>query len=120
MFPVVQLFSHVRLFATPWTAARQASLSFTISQGLLKLTFTGLVMPSKHLVLCHPSPPALSCLKSGESGKLMHVSIMPAITRGEEKITGQILNQVGGLGRLFFFFFNIFWLHRVSGAAYGI
>ena len=40
--------------ATPWTAAHQASLSFTISQSLLKLMSTELVMPSNHLILCHP------------------------------------------------------------------
>ena len=51
---VVHLLSHVRLFATPWTAARQASLSFTISRSLLKPTFTESVMPSNHLILCHP------------------------------------------------------------------
>ena len=48
---VVQLLSHVRLFAIPWTAARQASLSFTISQSLL-ITIES-VMPSNHLFLCH-------------------------------------------------------------------
>ena len=47
------LLSHVRLFDTPWTAARQASLSFTVSQSLLKLMSIELVMPSNHLVLCH-------------------------------------------------------------------
>ena len=51
---VVQLLSHVRIFVTPWTEARQASLSFTISHSLLKLMSIELVMPSKHLVLCHP------------------------------------------------------------------
>ena len=40
--------------ATPWTAAHQASLSFTISQSLLKLMFIESVMPSNHLILCHP------------------------------------------------------------------
>ena len=49
---VVQLLSLI--FKTPWTAAWQASLSFTISQRLTKLMSIGLVMPSKHLVLCHP------------------------------------------------------------------
>ena len=44
----------MRLFATPWTAARQASLSFTISQSLLKLMSIGLLMPSNHLILCRP------------------------------------------------------------------
>ena len=50
----VQLFSRVRLFATPWTAACQASLSFTISQSLLKLMSIESVMPSNHLTLCCP------------------------------------------------------------------
>ena len=53
-FVVVQLLSHVRLFATPWTAACQTSLSFTISRSLLKLMSIELVMPSNHLILCHP------------------------------------------------------------------
>ena len=52
--PSVQLFSHVRLFATPWSAARQASLSITNSWGLLKLMSIESVMPSNHLILCHP------------------------------------------------------------------
>ena len=51
---VVQLLSHVWLFATPWTAICQASLSFTISQNLLKLMSIESVMPSNHLIVCHP------------------------------------------------------------------
>ena len=51
---VVQLLSRVQLFATPWTAARQASLSTTISWSLLKLMSIESVTPSNHLVLCHP------------------------------------------------------------------
>ena len=51
---VVQPLSHVQLFATPWTAACQASLSFTISQSLLKLRFIESVMPSNCLILCYP------------------------------------------------------------------
>ena len=51
---VVQLLSRVRLFVTPWTAARQASLSIAISQSLLKLMSIESVIPSNHLVLCHP------------------------------------------------------------------
>ena len=50
----VQLLSHVRLFATPWTAARQASLSITNSRSLLKLISIKSVMPSNHLILRHP------------------------------------------------------------------
>ena len=50
----VQCLSHVRLFVTPWTAAHQASLSITNSQSLLKLMSIESVMPSSHLILCHP------------------------------------------------------------------
>ena len=49
----VQSPSHVRLFVTPWTAARQASLSITNSQNLLRLMSIESVMPSNHLILCH-------------------------------------------------------------------
>ena len=49
---VVRSLSHVWLFATPWTAAWQASLSFTISQNLLKLMSTKSIMPSNHFILC--------------------------------------------------------------------
>ena len=50
----VQSLSCVPLFATPWTTARQASLSITNSQSLLKLISTESVMPSNHLIFCHP------------------------------------------------------------------
>ena len=51
---VVQSLSCVRLFATPWTAAHQASLFFTISWSLLKLTSVESGMPFNHLILCQP------------------------------------------------------------------
>ena len=51
---VVKSLSNVRLFATPWTVAHQAPLSFTISQRLLRFMSTKSVMPSNHLILCHP------------------------------------------------------------------
>ena len=53
-FHSVQSLSRVQLFATPWTAARQASLFITNSQSLLKLMSIKSVMPSNHLILCHP------------------------------------------------------------------
>ena len=53
-FSSVQLLSHVWLFATPWTAALQASLSFTISWSLLRFMSIESMMPSNHLILCHP------------------------------------------------------------------
>ena len=78
---VVQLLSQIRLFATPWTAARQASLSFAISQSLLKLIFIESVMPSSHLILCRPllllpsvfpsvSPSGHSCSDASDQDKL--------------------------------------------------
>ena len=51
-FSLVQLLSHVPLFATPWTAGRQASLSITNSWSLIKLMSIESVMPSNHLILC--------------------------------------------------------------------
>ena len=54
LYNVVQLLSHIWLFATPWTPAQKASMSFTISPSLLKLMSTELVMPSNHLILCTP------------------------------------------------------------------
>jgi len=61
LFSSVQSLSRVRLFATPWTAAHQASLSITNSWSLLKLTSIESVMPSNHLILCHPLllPPSI-------------------------------------------------------------
>ena len=53
-FSSVQSLSRVRLFVTPWTAAHQASLSITNTQSLLRLLSIESVMPSNHLILCHP------------------------------------------------------------------
>ena len=54
IFSSVQSLSRVRLFTTPWVAARQASLSITNSRSLLKLMPIESVMPSSHLIICHP------------------------------------------------------------------
>ena len=61
VFSSVQLLSHIRLFATPWTTARQASLSTTNSWSLPKLMSIEAVMPSSHLILCRPLllPPSI-------------------------------------------------------------
>ena len=53
-FSTVQLLSHVWIFVTPWTATSQASLSITNSLSLLKLVSIESLMPSNHLILCHP------------------------------------------------------------------
>ena len=60
-FSSVQLLSRVRLFVTPWTEARQASLSITNSRSLPKLMSIESVMPSNHLILCRPLllPPSI-------------------------------------------------------------
>jgi len=57
-FSSVQSLSHFQLFVTPWTAACQASLSITNSQSSLKLLSIESVMPSSHVILLSPSPPA--------------------------------------------------------------
>ena len=57
-FSSVQSFSHFRLFVTLWITARQASLSISISRSSLRLTSIKSVMPSTHLILSSPSPPA--------------------------------------------------------------
>ena len=65
-FSLVQLLSRVRFFATPWTAAHQASLSITNSRSLPKLMSIESVMPSSHLILCHPLlllPPILPSIR---------------------------------------------------------
>ena len=64
---VVQSLSCVRLFVTSWTATRQASLSFTLSQSLLKLMSIESVMPSNHLILCRPLFLLLSIVPSNSA-----------------------------------------------------
>ena len=60
-FSLVQLLSHVQLFVSPWTAACQTSLSITNSRSLFKLMSIKSVMPSNHLIFCHPHllPPSI-------------------------------------------------------------
>ena len=73
---VVQLLSSVQLFATPWTAAHQASPSFTISQSLLKLMSFESVMPSDHLILCHPLlflPSIVPSIRVSSSESALHI-----------------------------------------------
>ena len=75
-FSSVQLLSHVRLFATPWTVAPQASLSIINSRSLLKLKSIELVMPSNHLILCHPLlllPSVLCSIRVISSELVLHI-----------------------------------------------
>ena len=75
-FSSVQSLSHVRLFATPWIAARQASLSITNSQSLLKLLSIESVMPSNHLILCCPlflSPSIFPSIRVFSNESVLHI-----------------------------------------------
>ena len=72
----VQSLSRVRLFATPWTAARQASLSITNSRSLPKSMSTESVMPSNHLILCRPLlllPSILPSIRVFSSESALHI-----------------------------------------------
>ena len=88
----VQWISCVQLFATPWTAVWQASLSITNSQSLLKFVSIESVMPSSHLILCHPlllllqSFPALGSFQMSQVGivKILLITIIFKI--GRQKI----------------------------------
>ena len=75
-FSSVQSLSPVLVFVTPWTAARQASLFITNSQSLLKLMSIELVMPSNHLILCHPLlllPSIFSSFRVFSSESVLHI-----------------------------------------------
>ena len=69
------MISHVRLFATPRTVAQQASLSFTISWSLLKLTSIESVMPSNRLILRHPLllPPVFPSIRVFSNASALHI-----------------------------------------------
>ena len=76
MFSSVQSLSCVQLFATPWTAAYQASLSFNNSRSLLKLMSIESVMPSNHLILCHPLlllPSIFPSIRVFSNESLLHI-----------------------------------------------
>ena len=96
------LFSHVQLFVTPWTAAHQASLFFTISLSLLKFISIELMMPFNHLILCHPLhllPAIILCITEYWSFNFT--------TSPSNKYSGLILRLTGfisfskGLSRVF-------------------
>ena len=75
-FSSVQLLSRVQLFATPWIAARQASLSITNSQSSLRPTSIESVMPSSHLILCRPLlllPPIPSSIRVFSNESTLHM-----------------------------------------------
>ena len=89
LFNSVQSLTHVQLFATPWTAAHQASLSITNSRSLLKFMSIESMMPSSHLILCHPlllSPsifPSSGCFQMSQfftsGGQSIGVSVSASV-----------------------------------------
>ena len=108
-FSSVQLLSRVRLFATPWIAARQASLSITNSRSALRFTSTETVMPSSHLILCRPLlllppiPPSIKVFCNESTLRMrwpkywsFSFSIIPS-----REIPGLISLQSKGLSRVF-------------------
>ena len=107
----VQSLSHVWLFATPWITARQASLSITNSRSSQRLTSIESVMPSSHLILCHPllllpPIPPMSQLFAwgGQSiGVSALASVLPKKFQGwsPSEWTGWISLQFKGLSRVF-------------------
>ena len=117
MVVVVQLLSHVRLFVTPWTVADQASLSFTNSRSLFKPMSIESVMPSNHLIFCHPfssCPQSFPASKSfptswlfGSGGQIIgalaSASVLPINIQGwfPLGLTHLISLQSKGLSRAF-------------------
>ena len=110
----VQSLSHVRLFATPWIKARQASMSITNSRSSLRLMSIESVMPSSHLILCHPLlllpaiPPSFPMSQlfawGGQStGVAASASVLPMNTQDWSPLgwTGWISLQSKGLSRVF-------------------
>ena len=115
-FSSVQSLSRVQLFATPWIAARQASLSITNSWRSLKLTSIKSVMPSSHLILCHLLllPPILPSIRVFSNESTLHMrwpkywsfsfSIIPSKENQDWsplEWTGWISLQSKGLSRVF-------------------
>ena len=115
-FNSVQSLNGVQLFATPWTAAHQASLSITNSQSLLKLMSIMLVMPSNHLILCCPLllPSIFSSTRVFSNEMVLHIrwpkfgasasaSVLPMNIQDRFPLgwTGWISLQSKGLSRVF-------------------
>ena len=75
LFSSVQSLSHVQFFVTPWAVARQAPLSITKSKSLLKLLSIESVMPSNHLILCHPllPPSVFPSIRVFSSESALHI-----------------------------------------------
>ena len=105
----VQLLSHVQHFTTPWTAARQGSLSITDSRRLPKLMPIELVMPSSHLILCCPlllPPSIIPSIRVFSSESVLHIrwpkywSFSFSISPSDE-YSGRISLQSKGLSRVF-------------------
>ena len=104
LFSSVQLLRHVRLFATPWTAAHQASLSITNSQSPPKPMSIELVMPSSHLILCHPLllPSIFHSIRVFSNESVLQISFSISLSNEYSGLIGWISLQFKGLSRVFF------------------
>ena len=100
---VVQSLNHVLLFATPWTAAHQASLSFTISPTLLKHMAIELVMPSNHLIFCRPRllPPSIFPASGSFLTSQLFISGWMSLIQGTHRgITAHVITHWDRSGNL--------------------
>ena len=110
-FSSVQMLNHIRLSETPWTAACQAPLSLTISRSLLKFMSIESVMPSNHLILCHPLlllPPIFSSIRVFSSESALHIR-WPKYWRFSLSFSISPSNEYSGL-----ISFRIDWFHLLT------
>ena len=101
---LVQSLSHVQLFLTPWTAARQASLSITNSLSLLKLMSIESVMPSNHLILCLPLlllPSIFFSIRDFSNESVLQISFSISLSNEYSGLIGWISLLSKGLSRVF-------------------
>ena len=107
---VVYSLSHVRFFVTPWTAAHQAFLSFTISWNLLKLMSIESVMPSNHIIFCHPTPSPLALNLSQHWGPFQWIGSLNQVAKVLElQLQHQSHSEYSGL-----IFFRVDWFDLLA------
>ena len=95
-FSSIQSLNRVRLFATPWIAARQASLSITISRSSLRLTSIESVMPSSHLILCRPVSSCPQSLPASGSFPIIQLFAWGGQSTGVSALTLFLLKNTHG------------------------
>ena len=120
-FVVVRSLSHVWLFATPWTTARQASLSFTIFWSLLTLTSIESVMPSHHLILCYPLFPLPSIFSSIRvfANEEVYTEVSPFLSCARGRRCSSAMTPFSQAGSLSYCVGSCFWSAGPSELACG-